>query len=131
VRICLSLLRSVGPDYEMLSKNNVHNKFISMLLASFHDQASGNRDSLFVQICDALRVGDFVKLRPELRYDHAPDAEAYDNPTQTARAGRDSQVMFCSGRDFPFLSNCHGPPGPAAQPRWTALPHVRRSIPEA
>jgi hypothetical protein len=47
-------------------------------------------------------VGDVIELRPDLRYDHARDAEAYDNPTQAAGAGRNSQVMFAADAIFHF-----------------------------
>jgi hypothetical protein len=43
-----------------------------------------------------------IELRPELRYDRARDAEAYDNPTQTAGAGRNSQVIFAADAIFHF-----------------------------
>lgn len=38
----------------------------------------------------------------KLRYDHARDAEDYDNPTQTAGAGRHSPVMFAADALFIF-----------------------------
>jgi len=39
-------------------------------------------------------IGDAIELRPELRYEHARDADAYDNPTATLGAGRHSQAMI-------------------------------------
>jgi hypothetical protein len=38
----------------------------------------------------------------KLRYEHARDAEAYDNPTQTAGAGGNSQVMSAADAIFHF-----------------------------
>jgi Putative beta-barrel porin-2, OmpL-like. bbp2 len=38
--------------------------------------------------------GDALELRPELRFEHARDADAYDNPTATLGAGRNSQFMI-------------------------------------
>jgi len=38
-------------------------------------------------------VGDVIELRPELRFEHARNAEAYDNPTDTPEGGRHSQAM--------------------------------------
>jgi Putative beta-barrel porin-2, OmpL-like. bbp2 len=39
-------------------------------------------------------VGDALELRPELRFEHARDADAYDNPSATLGAGRNSQALF-------------------------------------
>jgi hypothetical protein len=41
-------------------------------------------------------VGDVIELRPELRFEHARDAEAYDNPTATPGDGRHSQAMIAA-----------------------------------
>ena len=41
-------------------------------------------------------VGDVIELRPELRYEHARDADAYDNPTGIVGAGRNSQVTVAA-----------------------------------
>lgn len=47
-------------------------------------------------------VGDAIELRPELRFDHALDADAYDNPTATLGAGRHSQFMVAADAIFHF-----------------------------
>jgi hypothetical protein len=47
-------------------------------------------------------VGDTIELRPELRYEHARDAEAYDNPTATPGEGRNSQAMLAADAIFHF-----------------------------
>jgi hypothetical protein len=36
-------------------------------------------------------IGDIVELRPELRFEHAVEADAYDNPTLTPGMGKHSQ----------------------------------------
>jgi maltoporin len=41
-------------------------------------------------------MGDVIELRPEVRYEHAQDADAYDNPTDTLGAGRNSQVTIAA-----------------------------------
>jgi hypothetical protein len=38
-------------------------------------------------------VGDTIELCPELRFEHARDVDAYDNPTATPGAGRNSHAM--------------------------------------
>jgi len=47
-------------------------------------------------------VGDTIELRPELRFEHARDAEAYDNPTGLPGMGRNSQLMFAADAIFHF-----------------------------
>ncbi len=47
-------------------------------------------------------VGDTIELRPELRFEHARDADAYDNPTATLGAGRHSQAMIAADAVFHF-----------------------------
>lgn len=39
-------------------------------------------------------MGDVIELRPEIRFEHSRDAEAYDNPSATPYGGRHSQAMF-------------------------------------
>jgi hypothetical protein len=39
-------------------------------------------------------LGDVVELRPELRFDHARDAAAYDNPSLEPGMGKHSQAMI-------------------------------------
>jgi hypothetical protein len=47
-------------------------------------------------------MGDAIELRPELRFEHARDAEAYDNPTGLPGMGRNSQLMFAADAIFHF-----------------------------
>ena len=47
-------------------------------------------------------LGDAIELRPELRFEHARDADAYDNPTATLGMGRNSQFMFAADAIFHF-----------------------------
>jgi hypothetical protein len=47
-------------------------------------------------------VGDTIELRPELRFEHARDAQAYDNPTATPNGGRNSQAMIAADAIFHF-----------------------------
>jgi len=39
-------------------------------------------------------MGDVIELRPEIRFEHSRDAEAYDNPGATTYGGKHSQAMF-------------------------------------
>jgi hypothetical protein len=47
-------------------------------------------------------VGDVIEFRPELRFEHARDVDAYDNPTAVPGQGRNSQVMFAADAIFHF-----------------------------
>jgi hypothetical protein len=47
-------------------------------------------------------MGDVVELRPELRFEHAMDAQAYDNPTALPGQGRNSQMMLAADAIFHF-----------------------------
>ena len=40
--------------------------------------------------------GDALELRPEVRFEHALDADAYDNPSATPGGGRQSQLMLAA-----------------------------------
>jgi hypothetical protein len=41
-------------------------------------------------------------MRPELRFEHAHNAETYDNPTATPDGDRHSQVMIAADAIFHF-----------------------------
>jgi hypothetical protein len=41
-------------------------------------------------------VGDVIELRPELRFEHARDVDAYDNPSALPGHGRHSQFMLAA-----------------------------------
>jgi hypothetical protein len=47
-------------------------------------------------------IGDTIELRPELRYEHARDVDAYDNPTATPGQGKNSQAMIAADAIFHF-----------------------------
>jgi hypothetical protein len=47
-------------------------------------------------------IGDAIELRPELRYEHAFNADAYNNPTATLGAGKKDQFMFAADAIFHF-----------------------------
>jgi hypothetical protein len=47
-------------------------------------------------------VGDALELRPEIRFEHARDADAYDNPTATPGQGKHSQAMIAADAIFHF-----------------------------
>lgn len=47
-------------------------------------------------------VGDVIELRPELRFEHAREAPAYDNPAASLSAGRHSQFMLAADAVFHF-----------------------------
>jgi hypothetical protein len=39
-------------------------------------------------------IGQAITLRPELRWEHSRDVDAYDNPTATPAAGKRTQKMI-------------------------------------
>jgi Putative beta-barrel porin-2, OmpL-like. bbp2 len=47
-------------------------------------------------------IGDAIELRPELRFDHSLDVDAYDNPTLTPGMGKHSQAMLALDAIFHF-----------------------------
>jgi hypothetical protein len=47
-------------------------------------------------------VGDVIELRPELRYDHSRDVDAYDNPYLTPGLGKHSQGIIAMDAIFHF-----------------------------
>ena len=47
-------------------------------------------------------VGDVIEIRPELRYDHAFNVDAYDNPAATRGMGKQSQLMLAADLIFHF-----------------------------
>jgi len=47
-------------------------------------------------------VGDTIELRPEVRFERALDAEAYDNPTDTPNGGKKNQLMLAADMIFHF-----------------------------
>ncbi len=47
-------------------------------------------------------IGDTIELRPELRFEHSFNTDAYDNPTATPGGGRHSQLMLAADLVFHF-----------------------------
>jgi hypothetical protein len=47
-------------------------------------------------------MGDVIELRREMRYEHARDADAYDNPTAALGAGRNTQVTIAAAAILHF-----------------------------
>jgi hypothetical protein len=47
-------------------------------------------------------VGDVIELRPEIRFEHSLDADAYDNPSGLPGNGRHSQLMLAADMIFHF-----------------------------
>jgi Putative beta-barrel porin-2, OmpL-like. bbp2 len=47
-------------------------------------------------------IGDTVELRPELRYEHAFNANAYNNPTALPDGGKHNQLMLAADLIFHF-----------------------------
>jgi hypothetical protein len=47
-------------------------------------------------------MGDTIELRPELRFEHARDTDAYDNPSATPGRGRNSRAMIAADAIFNF-----------------------------
>jgi hypothetical protein len=47
-------------------------------------------------------IGDTIELRPELRYEHARDVDAYDNPSALPGLGRNSQLTVAADAIFHF-----------------------------
>jgi hypothetical protein len=47
-------------------------------------------------------VGDTIELRPEIRFEHSRDADAYDNPAATPGGGKHSQTLIAADAIFHF-----------------------------
>ena len=47
-------------------------------------------------------IGDTVELRPEIRYEHAFNQDAYNNPTAVLGAGKKDQLMLAADMIFHF-----------------------------
>lgn len=69
--------------------------------SDFFDDANGQRTGFKTRYAEfALGythwIGDALELRPEVRFDHAFNAGAYDNPTATPGGGKNSQLMLAA-----------------------------------
>ena len=47
-------------------------------------------------------VGDVIEIRPELRFEHSRNTQAYDNPTATPGGGKYSQALIAADVVFHF-----------------------------
>jgi hypothetical protein len=47
-------------------------------------------------------VGDVIEIRPELRFEHSRNTQAYDNPTATPGGGKYSQALIAADVIFHF-----------------------------
>ena len=92
-------------SYEWAAVNYVNYQFGPRDIATFRtdymNDARGQRTGFKTRYYEwdlgyTHWVGDALELRPELRYEHARDAEAYDNPSATPYGGRHSQAMIAA-----------------------------------
>jgi hypothetical protein len=98
-------------SYEFAAVNYVNYQFGPRDIATFRtdymNDARGQRTGFKTRYYEfdlgyTHWVGDVIELRPELRYEHARDVDAYDNPTATPGAGRHSQAMVAADAIFHF-----------------------------
>jgi hypothetical protein len=73
----------------------------------YMDDATGQRTGFKTRYCEfdlsfTHWAGDVIEVRPEVRFEHAREAQAYDNPTDTPDGGRHSQAMFAMDAIFHF-----------------------------
>jgi hypothetical protein len=92
-------------SYEYAAVNYINYQFgprdVATWRTDFLNDATGQRTGFRTRYYEfdasyTHWVGDAIEIRPEIRYEHARDAEAYDNPTAAPGAGRNSQVMFAA-----------------------------------
>ena len=103
--ICDSISRPTCYSYEYAFVNYVNYQIGPRDAATFRtdflNDATGQRTGFKTRYYEwdvgyTHWVGDVIEIRPELRYEHARDADAYDNPTATLGAGKHSQLMFAA-----------------------------------
>jgi hypothetical protein len=75
--------------------------------SDFMDDARGQRTGFKTRYAEFTFgythwVGDTIELRPELRYEHARDSEAYDNPSALPGMGKNSQLNLAADAIFHF-----------------------------
>jgi hypothetical protein len=75
--------------------------------SDFFNDATGQRSGFKTRYAEldlsfTHWVGDVIELRPEIRFEHARDAQAYDNPTAMPGQGRNSQAMVAADAIFHF-----------------------------
>jgi len=69
--------------------------------SDFFDDAKGQRTGFKTRYAELALgythwIGDALELRPEVRFDHAFDTGAYDNPSATPGGGKNSQLMLAA-----------------------------------
>jgi hypothetical protein len=90
-------------SYEWAAVNYINYQFgprdIATWRTDYLDDATGQRTGFKTRYYEfdlsyTHWLGDVIELRPEIRFEHARDAEAYDNPSATPYGGKHSQTMF-------------------------------------
>jgi hypothetical protein len=98
-------------SYEWAALNYVNYQFGPRDIATFRtdylNDARGQRTGFKTRYYEwdlgyTHWVGDALELRPEIRFEHARDADAYDNPTATLGQGKHSQAMIAADAIFHF-----------------------------
>jgi len=98
-------------SYEWAAVNYLNYQFgprdIATLRTDYMNDATGQRTGFKTRYMEydvgyTHWVGDVIELRPEIRFEHARDAEAYDNPSDTPNGGRHSQAMIAADVIFHF-----------------------------
>jgi hypothetical protein len=98
-------------SYEWAAVNYVNYQFGPRDIATFRtdylNDARGQRTGFKTRYYEwdlgyTHWVGDALELRPEIRFEHARDADAYDNPTATLGQGKHSQAMIAADAIFHF-----------------------------
>jgi hypothetical protein len=75
--------------------------------SGYLDDASGQRTGFKSRYAELALgythwIGDALELRPEVRFDHAFNTDAYDNPTATPGGGKNGQLMLAADLIFHF-----------------------------
>jgi Putative beta-barrel porin-2, OmpL-like. bbp2 len=90
-------------SYEWAAVNYINYQFgprdVATWRTDFLDDATGQRTGYKSRYYEfdlsyTHWLGDVIELRPEIRFEHARDAEAYDNPSATPYGGKHSQAMI-------------------------------------
>jgi hypothetical protein len=90
-------------SYEWAAVNYINYQFgprdIATWRTDYLDDATGQRTGFKTRYYEfdlsyTHWMGDVIELRPEIRFEHARDAEAYDNPSATPYGGKHSQTML-------------------------------------
>lgn len=108
---CSSPTALTCTSYSWAFLNYVNYKIGSRDIVSFRsdflDDAKGERTGFKTRYYEfglgyGHWIGDAIQLRPEIRFEHSIDTDAYDNPTSLIGAGKRSQFMFAMDAIFHF-----------------------------